>query len=78
MKETDLKELVERDPFRPFRLRLSNGRTYDVLHRRNMGAPADYHVLVVFHGNEVVLIDPEHISEVSNVTPAPPSDIPPR
>ena len=28
----DLREWVEAEPFRPFRLRLTNGRTYEITH----------------------------------------------
>jgi hypothetical protein len=32
MRSEDIKELVQREPFRPFRITLTDGRTYDVRH----------------------------------------------
>jgi hypothetical protein len=32
MRPEDIPELLRRRPFRPFRLRLTDGRTYDVMH----------------------------------------------
>jgi hypothetical protein len=32
MNAEDLKRLVERQPFRPFRIHLTDGRSFDILH----------------------------------------------
>jgi len=57
--------LIERQPFRPFFLRLRNGARYDFAELRQVGAPEDYHLLVYFGKSEVILIDTENIVEVS-------------
>jgi len=59
-----LQNFIYRRPFRPFALRLNNGTQYKVEEERQVGAPADLHVVVYFGLKEVVMIDPESISEV--------------
>ena len=64
MKVAEIKSVAERQPFRPFVVRLSNGAQYTFTEPRNLGAPKDYHVLFFFGDSEWVLIDTENIVEV--------------
>jgi hypothetical protein len=65
MKIEDIKTLTERDPFRPFSVRLSNGAQYDFNERRDLGAPRKVsHTLVYCGESHLVLIDIESIVEV--------------
>jgi hypothetical protein len=67
MKVEEIKLLVEREPFRPFRIRLSNGATYSFNERRDVGAPRKLsHTLVYFGETELALIDIENIVEIFN------------
>ena len=64
MKVEEIKSLVERQPFRPFAVRLNNGVQYTINEPRNVGAPKDYHVIIFFGESEWVLIDSESIAEI--------------
>lgn len=64
MKVEEIKNLVERQPFRPFAVRLNNGVQYAFSEPRNIGAPKDFHVIIFFGESEWVLIDTESIAEV--------------
>lgn len=64
MRTQDIQTFVEREPFRPFSVQLSNGAKYDFTSRRQVGAPEDCHVLVFFGEKELVLIDPENVAEI--------------
>ncbi|PWU11917.1 MAG: hypothetical protein C5B50_22395 [Verrucomicrobia bacterium] len=64
MKVQAIKELVERQPFRPFAVRLSNGAQYNFAKPRSIGAPEDYNMIFHFGPTEAVRIDAESIVEV--------------
>jgi hypothetical protein len=64
MKVEDIKGLVERQPFRPFAVRLNNGVQYTFTTPRAFGAPADYHMIFYFGQTEAVRIDTDSIVEV--------------
>jgi hypothetical protein len=64
MRVEEIKTLVERHPFRPFAVRLSNGAQYTFNEPRNLGAPQDYHVIIYFGPSEWALIDTENIVEI--------------
>jgi hypothetical protein len=64
MKVKDIKGLVEREPFRPFGVRLNNGAQYLFKKPRDVGAPKDYHLLVYFGENQVALIETDSIVEI--------------
>ena len=64
MKVKEIKSLVERQPFRPFAVRLSNGAQYRFQSPRDIGAPRDYHMVFYFGPTETVRIDTENIVEV--------------
>jgi len=64
MKVEEIKGLVERQPFRPFGVRLNNGAQYLFKEPRDVGAPKDYHLLTYLGEDEVVLIDMDSIVEV--------------
>jgi hypothetical protein len=67
MKLTELQPIVERQPFRPFTLRLSNGHTYTFVEARDLGAPRKItDTLFYFGSDHWVLIDVEHIVEILN------------
>jgi hypothetical protein len=64
MKMDALKTVTERNPFRPFSLRLSNGAHYSFREQREFGAPRDLHVICYFGEKSFALIDPDQIVEV--------------
>ena len=64
MKLEEIKGVVERQPFRPFAVRLNNGAQYSFKDPRDIGAPKDYHIIFYFGEKEAVLIDTENIVEV--------------
>ena len=60
-----VKEFVERQPFRPFAVRLSNGRQYIFNEPRDLGAPRDGREVFYFgDSGGWVLIDAENITEI--------------
>jgi hypothetical protein len=59
-----IKGLVERQPFRSFAVRLSNGAQYAFKEARDVGAPKDCHFIIYFGEHEVVRIDTENIVEL--------------
>ena len=64
MKVGEIKNLAERQPFRPFTVRLSNGTQYTFNEAREFGAPRDYHIICYFGESESVRIDTENIVEI--------------
>jgi hypothetical protein len=64
MQASELKEIAERQPFRPFGVRLSNGVQYFFNQPRQFGAPEDFHTIVFFGERDMVLINTENIVEV--------------
>jgi hypothetical protein len=64
VKVDEIRELLERQPFRPFGLRLNNGAQYRVAQPRDVGAPKDYHIVIYFGEKEAVRIDTDSIVEV--------------
>ena len=65
MKLKEIRGLVEREPFRPFAVRLSNGAKYTFKTARDLGAAKDGHLLFYFaDSGEVVFIDADNIVEV--------------
>ena len=64
MKAAEIKNLVERHPFRPFSVRVSDGALYTLSEPRNLGAPKDCHVHVCFGVSDRVLIDTNSITDV--------------
>ena len=64
MKVKDIKGLVEREPFRPFGVRLNSGARYTFKEARDVGAPKDYRMLMYFGENQMVRIDTDSIVEI--------------
>jgi hypothetical protein len=64
MKATEIQSWAERKPFQPFAVRLNNGAQYTFNEPRNFGAPGDYRVIVDFGPAELVVIDPDSITEI--------------
>jgi len=64
MKVADIKRFVERQPFRPFTVRVNDGEQYTFSDPRDFGAPRDYHAIVFFGESEFVLIDADSITEI--------------
>jgi hypothetical protein len=64
MKVAEIKGLVERNPFRPFSVRLSNGAQYTFKDSKDVGAPRDYRLLIYFGKSEAVRIDTDSIVEI--------------
>jgi hypothetical protein len=59
-----IKEIAERQPFRPFVVRLNNGARYTFREARDFGAPKDYREIFYFGDTEWVLIDSDSITEI--------------
>ncbi|MEO7298640.1 MAG: hypothetical protein ABI042_08710 [Verrucomicrobiota bacterium] len=64
MKLNEIRSLVEREPFRPFSIRLNNGAKYIFKNPKDVGAPRDYHLIIYFGENEAVRIDTDSIVEI--------------
>jgi hypothetical protein len=64
MKVETIKHLVERAPFRPFAVRLSNGAQYSFHTPRNIGAPEDCSMIFYFGRTDAVRIDTDSIVEI--------------
>jgi hypothetical protein len=64
MKVTEIKSMVERQPFRPFAVRLNNGVQYTFSEPRNIGTPHDYHLIIYFGDTEAIRIDTDSIVEI--------------
>ena len=64
MKTKDIKGLVQRQPFRPFAVRLNNGAQYTFAEPRDFGATRDFHMIFFFGQSEAVRIDTESIAEI--------------
>jgi hypothetical protein len=64
MKAAEIKDIAERQPFRPFAVRLNNGVQYTFNQPRNFGAPEDFRVIFHFGQSKWTMIDPESIAEV--------------
>ncbi len=64
MKAAEIKGFAEKEPFRPFAVRLNNGVQYNFASPRDFGAPKDYRVIVYFGDAQLVVIDPDSIVEV--------------
>ncbi|MEA3210942.1 MAG: hypothetical protein QOE70_3999 [Chthoniobacter sp.] len=65
MKVKDLKDVIEREPFRPFALRLNNGAQYTFPTRKHLGAAQDYG-MIFFFGDQggAARIDSDQIVEI--------------
>jgi hypothetical protein len=59
-----IKEIIDRQPFRPFGVRLSNGAQHSFNEPREFGAPKDLHMIFFFGENNAVRIDTENIIEI--------------
>jgi hypothetical protein len=64
MKVEDVKRFAERQPFRPFAVRLNNGAQYTFAQPRSFGAPGDYHAIFFFGEADWTMIDTDSIVEV--------------
>ena len=64
VKAEEIKSLAERQPFRPFALRLNDGVQSAFNEPRNLGAPEDYHVIIFFRKSEWVPIDTDRVAEI--------------
>ena len=64
MKVVEIKSIAERQPFRPFSVRLNNGAQYTFTSSREFGAPRDYHMVFYFGETEAVRIDTDSIVEI--------------
>jgi hypothetical protein len=64
MKVEEIKSVAERQPFRPFAVRLNNGVQYTFTKPRNFGAPEDYRMIFFFGESEAVRIDTDSVVEI--------------
>ena len=62
--KAEVVKLPERQPFRPFSVRLVNGARYTFKKAREFGAPKDYHIIFFFGESEAVRIDTDSIVKV--------------
>lgn len=63
----EIQELVTKEPFRPFSIRLTNGALYQFRQPRNLGATHDLATIVYFGDTgetRMVMIDTEKIAEI--------------
>ncbi len=64
MQVKEIKKLAERNPFRPFAVRLTNGAEYEFNDPRDFGAPRDFRMIFHFGEHDSVRIDTDSIVEV--------------
>lgn len=64
MRADEIKKIAERQPFRPFGVRLTNGSEYVFRDPRELGAPKDFGMIFFFDESSAVRIDSDHIVEV--------------
>ena len=64
MQIADIKEVVEREPFRPFATRLNNGAQYTFHSPREVGATQEYNMIFFFGKTTAARIDTDSIVEV--------------
>ena len=64
MKVPEIKSLAERQPFRPFAVRLNNGAQYSFREPRDIGATKDYSMIFFFGRSHAVRIDADSIAEI--------------
>ena len=64
MKIADIKEVAEREPFRPFTVRLNNGAQYNFQSPREIGATRSYNMIFYFGETTAARIDTDSIVEV--------------
>lgn len=65
MKVQKIQEVVEREPFQPFGVRLSNGAKFNFKTRRDLGATKDCLILYYFaDSGHNVRIDADSIVEI--------------
>ena len=64
MKIADIKDVVERNPFRPFAIRLNNGAQYTFTSPREIGATQEYNMIFFFGKTTAARIDTDSIVEV--------------
>jgi len=74
MKPEDIKRLLERSPFVPFRLHLSNGDTFDVRHpdfvwvfkaRLEVAVPSSDNSSIMDHAEHISLLHIARVEELS-------------
>lgn len=64
MQVADLKEMIERVPFRPFSIRLNNGAQYTFTTPREIGATLEYSMIFHFGPRNATRIDADSIVEL--------------
>ena len=65
MQVLEIQKAVEREPFRPFSVRLNNGARYDFQTRKDLGASKDFEMLFHFADDGVnTRIDSDSIVEI--------------
>ena len=68
MKAARIKNLLAREPFRPFSIRLKNGATYNFRKPREVGGPRNGRMIFYFGQHEAVRIDADEIAEIFATT----------
>jgi hypothetical protein len=66
MNVAELKKVIGRTPFRPFKIRLSNGAEYSFVEPRDFGAPRNLSVVFYFGNKGWTMIDTDQIAEVTD------------
>ena len=67
MNITALEPILEREPFRPFSIIMSNGGEYEINEPRELGFPRKVTDTLIYFGDDNwTLIDVENITEIVN------------
>jgi hypothetical protein len=64
MQAADLKEVFEKNPFRPFAIRLNNGAQYTFASAKEFGATKQYNMIFHFGERSAARIDADSILEI--------------
>ena len=64
MKVADIKDVAERQPFRPFSVRLNNGAQYTFNSPRELGATQEYNMIFFFGKTTGARIDSDSVVEI--------------
>jgi hypothetical protein len=64
MQAADLKEVFEKNPFRPFAIRLNNGAQYTFASEKEFGATKQYNMIFHFGERSAARIDADSIVEI--------------
>jgi hypothetical protein len=64
MKTTDLRKLINRNPFRPFAVRIASGAVYKFTDREDVGATKDGSLIFHFGSDDWTEIETKSITQI--------------